>query len=221
MAWIFGNLKAHTQWHTSCNKATPPNPPKQFHQWWIMYSNIWAYSVIIIQTTTSKIFCNARRDWWVHFRFNENETTMCKNHWKRDRHAYVSYVNTWKHYVHVSIFLEGLMESLTQLPSLTHSCLLNPSVHTHKPLFQTVLWEKLKMSCVLRLVALFVAVISQHLLFSFGLLSVPGLFLKASLNPYAHFCILWHLQRERERNITVFICVPRFQYCPGRSYVLS
>jgi hypothetical protein len=38
----FQDLKAHSQWHTSSNKATPPNPSQ----------TIWFYKAILVQITT-------------------------------------------------------------------------------------------------------------------------------------------------------------------------
>lgn len=69
-------------------------------------------------------------------------------------------------YLHYNLFL-----LFSDSASVTHSLLLlKPSsrlVHTHKPLIQTVLWEKPKISCVLRFVPLFVTVTSQCVLSPF------------------------------------------------------
>jgi hypothetical protein len=39
LAWASETIKAHPQWHTSSNKATPPNPFKYCHFLMTKYSN--------------------------------------------------------------------------------------------------------------------------------------------------------------------------------------
>lgn len=57
LVWVFWNLWAHSQWHTSSMKSTPPNPSNPFmlcHSLVVKHSNMWTYGggVILIQTTT-------------------------------------------------------------------------------------------------------------------------------------------------------------------------
>jgi hypothetical protein len=64
----FWNLKAHSQWHTSSNKATPTSTWPHFlillklcRSLQNKHSNLWAYGAILIQTTIGSqdvLLCN-------------------------------------------------------------------------------------------------------------------------------------------------------------------